>query len=252
MSTLSRRGFHQQTLGSLLTYSVLETLIGGDALAAEVKPIAATWLKELDRLSRDVKGAKLKQVDWQKQVESLLGKIDLPELLQFIDFAKLVAANKPRARGELSVRPKFPRVEGLPTDLVFGHQVFVLGKDRSVVPHGHDNMATAFIVLKGKFQGRLYDRLADDGKFMIIAPTIDRPFGVGEVSTISDHKDNVHWFQATSDEGGYIFNIHVMNVDPTSGKRSTRVYVDPRGEKLADNRIRARRISGDEAVRLYG
>jgi hypothetical protein len=252
MSAANRREFCQQTLGSLLTFSLLETLIGGDAVADEIKPVTARWLADLDQLGRDVRGQKLKQVDWQKKVEELLAKVDVPELLKFIDFEKLQKSVKFRSQGELSLRPKFPRVEGLPTDLVFGHQIFALGKDRSVIPHGHDNMATAFLILKGKFEGKHYDRLADEGKFMIIRPTLDRAFGIGEVSTVSDHKDNVHWFKATSDEGGYIFNIHVMNVDPASGRRANRIYIDPNGEKLSGGRIKARRISGDEANKLYG
>jgi hypothetical protein len=252
MIDTTRREFCQQTLGSLLTYSLLETLIGGDVLADEVKPVTARWLAELDQLGRDVRGQKLKQVDWQKKVEELLAKVDVPDLLKLIDFAKLEKSVKFRDRGESSLRPKFPRVEGLPTDLVFGHQVFALGNGRSVVPHGHDNMATAFLILKGKFEGKHYDRLADEGKFMIIRPTLDRQFGVGEVSTVSDHKDNVHWFKAASDEGGFIFNIHVMNVAPTSGRGAARIYIDPAGEKLSGGRIKARRISRDEATKLYG
>lgn len=251
MSTLSRRAFSQQTLGSLLTFSLLETLVCGDALADEVKPVTAKWLADLDALGRDVRGQKLKQVDWQKRVEELMAHVDMADLLKFIDFDKLAASAKPRARGELSLRAKFPRVEGLPTDLVFGHQIFALGKDRSVVPHGHDNMATAFLILKGKFDGKHYDRLADEKDHLIITPTIDRQFTVGECATVSDHKDNVHWFKSL-DDVGFIFNIHVLHVDPTKGKQTGRVYIDPNGEKLAGNKIRARRIKEDEAVKLYG
>jgi hypothetical protein len=251
MSHLTRREFSQQTLGSLLTFSLLETLIGSDVMAAEVKPLTAKWLSELDGLSRDVRGKKIKQVDWQAKVEQLLAKVDLPEMLTFIDFDKLAKSVKFRDRGELSLRARFPQVEGLPTDLIFGHQIFALGKDRSVVPHGHDNMATAFLILKGKFEGKHYDRLEDDRDHMIIKPTIDRAFGPGGISTISDHKDNVHWFKATTD-ASFIFNIHVMNVDPDSRKRSNRVYIDPNGEKLSGGRIRARKIGSGEAEKLYG
>ena len=69
-------------------------------------------------------------------------------------------------------------------------------------------MATAFLILKGTFRGRHFDRLEDDGQHMIIRPTIDRGFAVGEHSTVSDYKDNIHWFTATS-EPAFIFNIHV-------------------------------------------
>ena len=115
--------------------------------------------------------------------------------------------------------------------------------------HSGGEMSTAFLILKGDLHGRHYDRLEDEEKHMIVKPTIDEKFTVGGCSTVSDHKDNVHWFKATS-ELGFIFNIHVMNV--VEGKRSGRLYVDPNGEKLSGGRIRARKIGGSEAYKLYG
>jgi hypothetical protein len=248
--SLTRREFAQHSLGGLLTYSLLQTLFVHDAFGEEMKLLAAKWLKDLNDLSQEVKGAKLKQTDWQAKVAELYDKVDLTDTLKFIDFEKLTADIKLRDQGELSLRAKLPKVEGLPTDLVFGHQVFALGKDRSVVPHGHNNMATAFLILKGNFRGRHFDRLEDDGQHMIIRPTIDRPFAPGEHSTVSDYKDTVHWFTATS-ERAFIFNIHVMNDDPAK-KENGRVYIDPTGEKLSEGRIRARRISAGEVFKLYG
>jgi hypothetical protein len=247
---LSRRQFGQHTLGALLTYSLLQTLVARDAFGDEMKLLAAKWLKDLNDLSNDVKGKQIKQTDWQAKVDELLGKVDLAEALKFLDFDKLTADIKFKDQGELSLRAKLPQVEGLPTNLVFGHQVFALAKDRSVVPHGHNNMATAFLILKGTFRGRHYDRLEDIGEHFIIRPTIDREFSVGEHSTVSDHKDNIHWFTATS-ERAFIFNIHVMNVDPDK-KNTGRVYLDPNGEQLSENRIKARRVSAGEVYKLYG
>jgi hypothetical protein len=247
MDALSRRAF-QQSMTSLLTWSLFDRLFASDAFADPIKPIAARWLADIDQWSRDLKGKKLDQLEWQRKVESLLATVDLPEMLTFIDFEKLAKQARPRERGELSLRATLPAVEGLPTELVFGHQVFALNKDRSVVPHGHDNMATAFLILKGTFHGRHYDRLEDEREHMIVAPTIDRAFGPGEYSTVSDFKDNVHWFRATSD-GAFIFNLHVLSVRPG---RSGRVYIDPNGEQLAGNRIKARKIDHAEANKLYG
>jgi hypothetical protein len=244
---LSRRQFHHQTLGSLLTFSLLEQTFASDAFAAEVKPITAAWLADLNAMGNDLKGQKLGQVAWQKQVEQLLGDVELSELLKFIDLDKLKQAGF-KDRGEKSVRFKFPEVEDLPTKLVFGHQMFALQEGRSVAPHGHNNMATAFLILEGDFHGRHYDRLEDDGETVIIRPTIDRQFGLGEYSTVTDEKDNVHWFTATS-KTGYIFNIHILGVKPG---RTGRVYVDPQGEKISDGRIRARKMRAKEAYELYG
>jgi hypothetical protein len=247
---LSRRQFGQQTLGALLTYSLLQTLVARDAFGDEMKLLAAKWLKDLNDLSNDVKGKQLKQTEWQAKVDELLGQVDLADTLKFLDFDKLTADLKFKDQGELSLRAKLPQVEGLPTNLVFGHQVFALAKDRSVVPHGHNNMATAFLILKGSFRGRHYDRLEDIGEHFIIRPTIDREFALGEHSTVSDHKDNIHWFTATS-ERAFIFNIHVMNVDPDK-KNTGRVYLDPNGEQLSENRIKARRVTAGEVYKLYG
>lgn len=244
---MSRRQF-QGTLGSLVAWSLLNTLFTRDAVAADMKKLAARWLSELQAMSLDLKGKSLDALQWQRQVEELFAQVDLPEFLKFIDFEKLTTGITFQERGELSLRPKLPKVEGLPTNLVFGNQVFALRRGHSVVPHGHDNMATAFLILKGDFHGRHFDRLDDDETHMIIKPTLDGTFGPGGCSTVSDQKDNVHWFEATSDEA-YIFNIHVMNVKP--GKTG-RVYIDPNGEKLSEGRIRARKINHAEANRLYG
>ncbi len=86
---------------------------------------------------------------------------------------------------------------------------------------------------------------------MLIRPTIDRKFSPGECSTISDYKDNVHWFEAIT-EPAYIFNLHVLDVKPGSTLRTGRVYVDPNGEKVSGGLTRARLISYKEANELYG
>jgi hypothetical protein len=249
--SLSRRQFGQQTLGAVLTYSLLETLFARDALTADMKRLAAQWIKDVNDLSRDLKGQKLEQTAWQRKVDELAAQVDLRDMLRLIDLEKMIANVSPPEEGEKSLHPKLPKVEGLPTDLVFGHQVFVLGKGRSVVPHGHNNMASAFLILQGDFQGRHYDRLEDTADGFIIRPTIDRSFGPGEHSTVSDFKDNIHWFQAATPKAS-IFNIHVLNVNPGSKLRTGRVYLDPNGEKLSDGRVKARRLSSSEAYKLYG
>jgi hypothetical protein len=139
MTALSRRTFHQQALGSLLTWSLLDMLYTRDAFGEPIKPVTASWLAEINEWSRDLKGKKLEQVEWQKRVESLYATVELPEMLKLIDFEKVKTFVKPKERGEQAIRPTLPQVEGLPTELVFGHQVFALTKGRSVVPHGHDN-----------------------------------------------------------------------------------------------------------------
>ncbi|MDE2508567.1 MAG: hypothetical protein KGM43_15255, partial [Planctomycetota bacterium] len=153
--------------------------------------------------------------------------------------------------GAKSLPVDFKNVSGLQTNLVFGRQIFAMKRGRSVVPHGHDNMSTGFLVLNGTLRGRHFDRLEDNKDHYIVRPTIDRSFKPGECSSISDHKDNVHWFTAES-EYAFIFNIHVIGTDPGHVKKPGRVYVDPLGEKLAGGLYKAPKITYGRANELYG
>lgn len=247
----SRRDFNRQALNSLLTLTLLEAISNNDLWADEVRPTVNAWLTDVNQLGLDLKGEKLEQVAWQKKIEELMARVSMGELLSLLDFDRLTSNVSFAERGERSLRVNFPKVEGLPTEVCFGKQIFALKKDRSVVPHGHNNMATAFLILKGDLRGRHYDRVADERGYMLIRPTVDRTFAPGECSTVSDYKDNVHWFQALS-EPAFIFNLHVMDVRPGSTLPTTRVYIDPQGEKLADGVTRARVISYKEANQLYG
>jgi len=244
MESIHRRTFHRGTLSALTFYGLLETLFERELFAENIRPIAAGWLKRVHELSLDLRGKKLEAAQWQAQVEALHARIDLPDMLRFLNFEKIAADKRFNERGERSIRPALPEVEGLPRELTFGRQIFALRKDRSVVPHGHNNMATSFLVLRGEFHGRHYDRLEDEPRHLIIRPTIDDRFG-------PDRKDNIHWFKTLSDTG-HIFNMHVLNVDPDFKGRGGRVYVDPDGETLADGRIRAPRVTHRDVLKRYG
>jgi len=249
--SLSRRAFSSGALTGMLSWSLLDLLVQGEAFSAEVRPEIADWVRSVNSLAGDVKEQRLSQVQWQVKVEELFSKVSPEDLLKFVRFDELTKNLKFVDNGARSLRPKLAEVEGLPRNLLFGRQIFALKKNRSVVPHGHNNMATAFLVVKGKLHGRHYDRIEDQKEHVLIRPTIDRIFQPGESSSISDYRDNIHWFKATS-ETAFIFNIHVLNVRPGSTLPTGRVYVDPNGEKLSGSMIRAPRIGYKQAHELYG
>ena len=248
----SRRDFAQRSLHAILAVSLLDHLCSADLLASSAKPTATKWLNRVNQIGLDLRGKELSPVQWQSEIEHMLSsEIDLKDLTQLIDFDKIL--KKPRFvdNGARSHRPRFPKLDGIPERFSFSQQIFALKKGRSVVPHGHNNMATAFLILKGNFHGRHYDRVEDEKEHMIIRPTIDSRFGPGQTSSISDEKDNVHWFRA-EDEPAFIFNLHVLGVNAKSPKRTSRVYVDPFGEKLDDGLVRAPLIGYKEAHQKFG
>jgi hypothetical protein len=250
MSLSTRRDFNSKLLASLAAYGLIDALWSSHCFADGVKPIVGKWLADLAQLCQDVKGQKIKDVEWQAKIEELYGKVDLPALCQCLDLDRLAERAKLPDNGAASLGVDLSKVEGLPK-IVFGKQIFGLKKGRAVVPHGHDNMCTAFIVLRGDFRGRHYDRVEDNKDHYLIKPTSDRKYRPGEPSTISDHKDNVHWFIAES-EPAFIFNIHVLGYNPENKKSGNRVYVDPEGEKTSAGLIVAKKMSSAECHKKYG
>ncbi|HZT82866.1 MAG TPA: hypothetical protein VFA26_21725 [Gemmataceae bacterium] len=251
MGLESRRSFNHKLLGSLISFGLIETLWSGDLLADGVRPVVGKWLLEMHQLGQDLKGHKLKDTDFQAKLEDLYQRVDLAELIRTVELDKLERGVKYPERGAASLRVDLSKVEGLPARLVFGRQIFACRKGRSVVPHGHDNMCTGFVVLRGSWVGKHYDRVEDNKDHYLIKPTIDRTFKPGEFSTISDHKDNVHWFRADSDTA-FLFNIHVMGYNPENKNPTGRVYVDPQGEKTSGGLIVAKKMTSAECHKKYG
>ncbi|HLW66553.1 MAG TPA: hypothetical protein VKS79_14660 [Gemmataceae bacterium] len=251
MSHPTRREFQGTLLGSFIAYGLIESLFHHRLFAEEVKPVVGAWLTDLNELSRDLKGRKLTDLEFQKKMEELYRKVNLAELVKHVELDKLAEKNNLPDNGAANWGIDFSKIEGAPAKLLFGKQIFAMKKGRSVVPHGHDNMCTGFIILRGEFHGRHYDRLEDNKDHYIITPTIDATFKPGEMSTISDHKDNVHWFKAASDTG-YIFNVHVIGYDPNWPKPANRVYVDPEGEKLSGGKIKAMKMTSAACHKKYG
>ena len=247
----SRRAFARHAIEALAAVALLEGLAVHRLFGQDVKPVVVDWLKELNAISKDVVDHKSKDVEFQAALERLYAKVDLASLLKTLDFDRVAKGLDLPDKGARSLPVEYRNVAGLSTKLVYGRQIFAMKKGRSVVPHGHDNMATGFIVLSGNLRGRHYDRVEDQKDHYLIRPTIDRTFKPGEFSTVSDHKDNVHWFTAES-ESAFLFNIHVNHTNPENPLSPGRVYVDPMGEKVSGGLIKAPKLTYGKVNRLYG
>src|ERR1700676_1806396 len=107
MGTLSRREFTNQAIGSLLTFSLLETLFQHDLWADEIKPLTGRWLADVNQLGQDLKDQKIKQLAWQQKIEELFAQVDLADLSRLIDFERLTGNLELKDRGETSLRFSF-------------------------------------------------------------------------------------------------------------------------------------------------
>lgn len=247
----TRREFGARLMKSLIAFGLVETLWVRGLLADGGGATVGKWFAELAELTNDLHGRKLKDIEFQARMEDLYRRVDLAELIRAVKLDDLEAKTRLPDNGAAHLAFDLRNVEGVPERLRFGKQIFGLGKGRSIVPHGHSNMCTGFIVLKGTIHGRHYDRLESQAEHYIIKPTIDREFKPGELSTISDHKDNIHWFRALSDKG-FVFNVHVIGYDPAIQESSGRLYLDPDGEKLGGGLIRAKKMTSSDCHKKYG
>jgi hypothetical protein len=251
MEQLPRRKFVTQVLGGALTFSLVRALCGGKILHAAVREPAAKWLSEVEEMSSGLKGRKLRPSEWQAKIEELFHRVELKDLLRSINYDELIKAPLFPEDHESSLELEFPQVEGLPAELTYLPSFVAFKKGRAIVPHGHRNMVSMHMALEGEVHARHYERRGVDDAHMIIEPSLDKTFARGELSTVSDERNNVHWFKAVSDHA-FMFNVAVFGLDGTENF-SGREYIDPLGaEKLGDGRLRARRIEYKEALNLYG
>jgi hypothetical protein len=138
----------------------------------------------------------------------------------------------------------------LPEELSSTPYFYALSKGQAIVPHGHHNLATMHMIVRGRAHVRHFDRVVDEPQHLTIRPTKDRVYAPGEQSTISDQRDNVHWFVALT-EPVLMFNIEMHGM--TGELSSWRIYVDPaRGERAGNGLIRAGKLNAEDAYRIYG
>jgi hypothetical protein len=251
MHNALRRTLCASGLRLLLGSALLQYAARAHAIEGSLKWAVRPWLQRLEESSTALSAGALRPAAWQVEVEAVLRQLDLRDLLASLDFERLAATAKFPSQGEGMERLYFLEPDGRIQPLRFRPFLFTLRKDRAVVPHGHHNMATMHCMLAGRARVRHFDRLETTDTHMLIRATSDRLAAPGDISSVSDEANNIHWFQGLSDQV-FMFNIGVYQVDPSSpfGERD---YVDPLGaESLGNGILRAERMSRSEAYAKYG
>jgi hypothetical protein len=238
-------------LTAILTVSFLDTILATEAVPPSVGPILESWLQNLHGRCADLRRRAIPAPVWQAEVAALLEHVPLEDLLHLIDFEQMVKrATLPDDRATTR-DPVFPPLDGVPERPSYIRRVFMLAKNRAIVPHGHQNMASGHLVIHGSLRVRHFERLRDEPTHLILRPTIDRESQPGSATTVSDEKDNVHWLVATSQVAA-TFDVIMPGLH---SDRPTRFmdFVDPReGEPLGDGTIRAPRLTPGEVFERYG
>lgn len=249
---ISRRNFNTNLLSSLFTFSLVETLCSNELFAKPIHVIAKDWLVEVEEASQAMKKQQSKQSEWQNKIAEIFARVEQKDLLRAIDFDRLSQKIKLVGSHEGVIETKPPRSKSMPSELSFDTFIYGMKKGGTIPPHSHRNMTSMHMPIAGTSHGWHFDRLADEADHLIIKPTLDNALTLGEVTTVSDQKNNVHWFEATSDVA-YMFNILVMDVDPASKTGGRQFYVDAaHGDKVEGDKLRVKKLSSEEAYKIYG
>jgi len=246
---MDRRKFTRTLLTSVASFAFMDTLIAGNALSWRVRPITDRWVITLNEYCGDLRKEAITPAEWQNLVEGLYKEIDLAGLLRFINYDDLIRGFEYPDLGVETRRVVFPRLEGLPDKTFFVKKIFGMQKDRAIIPHGHSNMSSAHLVLHGEMHLRNYDKITSDKDYLVIRPTVDRTIVPGQCSTISDERNNIHWFIANTettftfdvimlDLGGADYDIHNLDINA--------------GEDLHDGTLRVPLMDVEEALKKYG
>ena len=259
-----RREFLQVS-GGLLTFALASFLYQrGWADDRGMEELDA-WLAEYHRLGKALGAAEISQEAWQDGIDRLFRSRQPAHLLKRINFpaiSRQLMRDVPQKEGELfqtialdgqspeqldGPSPEQGAVE--PARAVITRIAYVQ-KGRSIPPHGHSNMVSAFLHLSGEFRVRQFNKLADEADALVVRPSTDFVGGAGLWSSISDTRNNVHWLTAKSDDC-FLFTTKLIRLEEGKPFRG-RVNIDVRAAtSVGGGAVRASKISHDVAAELY-
>lgn len=246
---MKRREFTGTLIKAISSYALLESVFAIDGFSRAVKPITDHWAIRLNDLCSDLKTDRISALAWQNKVAELYGQVDLKELMEFIDFDAVIKSFKYPDLGVVAQQVKLPKLAGLPENTSYVKKIFGMKKDRAIIPHGHSNMASAHMVVKGEFHMRHFDKIRQDDSHLWIKPTIEKNAVAGDYSSISDERDNVHWFVANTDHA-YTFDVIVLDLNGETYDIHNIDYENHETE--SDGSLRAPMMNVQDALKKYG
>lgn len=221
--------------------------LSGGALRASAQSGALAVLREAAELGRRVRRGEITPIEWQDAIGPTLRGCSPLELREALGIDALQRRVPAVRRGAAIVRlPIFDRLGG---EEGAAMRAFFFEADHGDPPHCHFNQVTAHIVLSGRFRVRHFERVRDAPSAFVLRPSHDRVIEVGDVTSISDLRDNGHWHHALT--RGVLLDVEQGRLDPSIPIRR-RQMVDPSGPPLADGTIVAPWISRPTALRRFG
>jgi hypothetical protein len=146
---MERREFTKGLLATVSSFTLMDSLFAFNAFGNSIEPITKQWAVKLQEYCSDLRKNTISIIEWQSLIEGLYKQIELEEILRFIEFDHLIKGFEYPDLGVNTKQVKFPKLEGLPDRTEFVKKIFGMKKHRAIIPHGHSNMVSAHLILKG-------------------------------------------------------------------------------------------------------
>lgn len=208
------------------------------------------WIDGQQDIAEGLAQGRLTGRQWTLEVERLAREIDVAELMTIVDRARIRSAGAPFRNDPQKRFVRFLDDEGRALRLAYGAALFDFEPHNVVTPHGHRHMVSAHLVVSGRLRVRNFDRAGDEPGAMRLRPTRDYVAGPGQVSTMCDERDNIHWFVP---QGGpaRTFDLVVSGLDAGQPDHVVEAVDPVRARRSEDGSLIAPIIGFAESSRLY-
>jgi hypothetical protein len=252
---LDRRGV-LTFLGCVLP---LYAIARSQAIAGGVPHALDRWAQNVADLNGALRDGKITNLEWQGRIGALNADIDVGDLSRYLDFDRLTRALQFPTNLAETADPKFPahiEIGGKPRRWFL--RFFGMARGGAIIPHVHNGMVSAHLIMRGSFRVRTFDRLADepgDLEAVLLRRRINEVMGPGRGITMSDDSHNGHWLVSKEDRS-FTFDTGVIASKPArafalKANDYNMIFVDPAvGDQNAET-VRARVLTFEEARAKY-
>lgn len=215
------------------------------------------WARAVVAANEHVAAGELDVLGWQGEIARLHATVELPALVRYLDVERLLREFRYGSNLAETADPVLPaaitRAGTGPRRWFI--RVFGLRKGGAIIPHVHNAMVSAHLVVAGSFHARTHDRVRDLDDAVVLRPSIDRALAAGELITMSDRRDNQHWLVARADRS-LTFDVGVVDVAPSwryrlAANRYHMIFVDADRKPERDGTIIAPAMTFERCVAKY-
>jgi hypothetical protein len=210
------------------------------------------WARQVVGLKDDLLSGRIGVADWQSRIELLNRSVPLAELTAYLDIDGLTRDFKyPSLLADIANPVLPPDIVGEAGMKRWFVRIFGMRQGGAIIPHVHNEMVSAHLVVSGSFRARTHDRIRDLSDAVVLRQTRDAELTPGEIISMSDKRDNQHWLVAKENRS-ITFDVGIVDVPASwsyglKANEYNMIFVDPTNPPQSDGTIVAPILTFEQA-----